>query len=162
MDGDVGRDDFVEQLWALFSSQRQTGAAGDAAHFLGEEFGTGLADQPPDDLSDGKGTDSAIGFGGGDDSRREICAEDLGWDISSGESPEGFPHADTWVSVEFGHPSPVLIPSTTRSRGSVGRREFDGEQELAEETLLVFFSEWKGLCYQFASWAQGRAWSSFS
>ena len=91
-------------------------------------------------------TDSTIGFGGGDDSRREVCVEDLCWDIGSGESPEGFPHAVTWVSVEFGHPSPVLEPCTTRSRGPVGGREFDGEQELAEEALLVFFSEGKSLC----------------
>ena len=116
-----------------------------AAHFLGEEFGSGLADQPPDDLSDGKGTDSTIRFGGGDDSRREVCAEDLGWDIGSGESPKGFPHTVTWVSVKFGHPRPMLVPSTTRSRGSVGGREFDGEQELAEEALLVFFCEREGL-----------------
>ena len=40
----------------------------------------------------------------------------------------------------------MLVPSTTRSRGSVGGREFDGEQELAEEALLVFISEGKGLC----------------
>ena len=146
VDGDVGRDDFVEQLWALFHPNSKLVRAGNAAHFLGEKFGSGLADQPPDDLSDGKGTDSTIGFGGGDDSRREICAEDLCWDVSCGESPEGFPHAVAWVSVEFGHPSPVLVPSTTRSRGSVGGREFDGEQELAEEALLVFFSEGKGLC----------------
>ena len=39
----------------------------------------------------------------------------------------------------------MLVPSTTKSRGSVGGREFDGEQELAEEALLVFFSEGKGL-----------------
>ena len=146
VDGDVGRDSFVEQLWALFHPNSKLVQAGNAAHFLGEEFGSGLADQPPDDLSDGEGADSAIGFGSRDDSRREICAEDLCWDASSGESPEGFPHAVAWVSVEFGHPSPVLIPSTTRSRGSVGGREFDGEQDLAEEALLVFFSEGKGLC----------------
>ena len=90
---------------------------------------------PSDDLSDGRGTDSAIGFGGGDDSRRKVCAEDLGWDIGSVESPKGFPHTITWVSVEFSHPRPMLVPSTTRSRGSVGGREFDGEQELAEEAL---------------------------
>ena len=136
----------MEQLWALFHPNSKLVRAGNAAHFFGEKFGCGLADQPPDDLSDGKGTDSTIGFGGGDDSRREICAEDLCWDVSSGESPEGFPHAVAWVSDEFGHPSPVLVPSTTRSRGSVGGREFDGEQELAEEALLVFFSEGKGLC----------------
>ena len=146
MDGDVGRDNFVEQLWAMFHPNSKLVWAGNAAHFLGDEFGSGLVDQPPDDLSDGKGTDSAIGFGGRDDSRREMCAEDLCWNVSSGESPEGFPHAVTWVSVEFGHPSPVLVPSTTRSRVSVGGREFDGEQELAEEALLVFFSEGEGLC----------------
>ena len=39
----------------------------------------------------------------------------------------------------------MLVPSTTRSRGSVGGREFDGEQELAEEALLVFFGEGEGL-----------------
>ena len=39
----------------------------------------------------------------------------------------------------------MLVPSTTRSRGSVGGREFDGEQELAEEALLVFFGEGDGL-----------------
>ena len=119
--------------------------AGHAAHFLGEELGSGLTDKPPDDLSDGEGTDSAIGFGGENNSLREICAEDLSWDVGSGESPEGFPHTVTWVCVEFGHPSPVIVPSTTRSHGSVGGREFDGEQELAEEALLVFFSEGKGL-----------------
>ena len=146
VDGDVDRDEFVEQLWALFLPNGKLVRAGNAAHFLGEKFGSGLADQPPDDLSDGKGADSTIGFGGGNDSRREICAEDLCWDVSCGESPEGFPHAITWVSVKFGHPSPVLVPSTTRSRGSVGGREFGGEQELAEEALFVFFSEGKGLC----------------
>ena len=78
--------------------------------------------------------------------RREVCAEDLCWNVSSGESPKGFPHTVTWVSVKFGHPRPMLVPSTTRSRGSVGGREFDGEQELAEEALLVFFGEGKGLC----------------
>ena len=40
----------------------------------------------------------------------------------------------------------MLVHSTTRFRGSVGGREFDGEQELADEALLVFFSEGKGLC----------------
>ena len=128
----------VEELWALFHPNSKLVRAGNA--------GCGLADQPPDDLSDGEGTDSAIGFGGRDDSRREISAEDLCWNVSSGESPKGFPYTVTWVSVEFGHPSPVLGPSTTRSRGSVGRREFDGEQKLAEEALLVFFSEGEGLC----------------
>ena len=129
VDGDVGRDDFVEQLWALFRPHGKLVWASHAAHFLGEKFGSGLADWTSDDLSDGKGTDSTIGFGGGD--------EDLGWDIGSGESTKGFPHAVTWVSVEFRHPCPMLVPSTTRSRGSVGRRKFDGEQELAEEALLV-------------------------
>ena len=113
VDGDVVRDNFVEKLWALFRPNGKLVRADDAAHILGEEFGSGLADQPPDDLSDGKGADSAIGFGGRGDSRREICAEDLCWDVGSGESPEGFPHAVTWVSVEFGHPGPVLVPSTT-------------------------------------------------
>ena len=74
-----------------------------------------------------------------------LGAEGLCWNVSSGESPEGFPHAVTWVSVKFGHPSPVLVPSTTRSRGSVGGREFDSEQELTEEALLVFFGEGEGL-----------------
>ena len=101
MDGDVGRDNFEEQLRALFHPNSKLVRAGNAAHFLGEELGCGLGDQPPDDLSDGKGTDSAIGFGGRDDSRREICAEDLCWNVSSGESPEGFPHAVTLVSVKF-------------------------------------------------------------
>ena len=110
-----------------------------------------------------KRADSAIGFGGRGDSRREICAEDLCWDVGSSESPEGFPHAVTWVSVEFGHPSPVLVPSTTRSRGSVGGREFDCEQELAEEALLVFFSEGKGLCVTgFRFRLRDKAWTSFS
>ena len=93
-----------------------------------------------------KGRTPPLGFGGKDDSRSEICAEDLCWNVSSGESPKGFPHTVAWVSVELCHPSPVLVPSTTRSRGSVGGREFDAEQELAEEALLVFFSEGKGLC----------------
>ena len=76
---------------------------------------------------------------------------------------KGFPHAITWVSVKFGHPSPMLVPSTTRSRGSVGGREFDGEQELAKETLLVFFSEWEGLgVTDLRFWARCRAWASFS
>ena len=51
----------------------------------------------------------------------------------------------TWVSVEFSHPRPMLVPSTSRARGSVGGREFGGEQELAEEALLVFFGEGEGL-----------------
>ena len=38
----------------------------------------------------------------------------------------------------------MLVPSTTRSRGSVGGREFDGEK-LAEEALLVFFGEGEDL-----------------
>ena len=119
VDGDVRRDDFVEQLWALFHPNSKLVRAGNAAHFLGEKFGSGLADQPPDDLSDGKGTDSTIGFGGGDDSRRETCAEDLCWDVSSGESPEGFPHAVTWSlrrirsskssARTFHHQSPVAL-----------------------------------------------------
>ena len=75
VDGDVGRDDFVEQLWALFHPNSKLVRAGNAAHFLGEKFGSGLADQPPDDLSDGKGTDASIVFGGKDDSCRKICAE---------------------------------------------------------------------------------------
>ena len=131
-----GETIFVEKLWALFHPNCKLVRTGNAANFLGEEFGCGLADQPPDDLSDGKGTDSAIGFGGRDNSRSEICAEDLCWDVGGGESPKDFPHAVTWVSVKFGHPGPMLVPSTTRSRGSVGGREFDGEQELAEEALL--------------------------
>ena len=141
MDGDVGRDNFVEKLWALFHPNGKLVLAGNAAHFLGEEFGSGLANESSDDLSDGIRADSAIGFGGRDNSLREICAEDLCWDVGSGESPEGFPHTITWVSIKFGHPRPTLVPSTTRSRGSVGGREFDGEQELAEEALLVFFGE---------------------
>ena len=87
-----------------------------------------------------KGRTPPLGLVAGDDSRRKVCAEDLCWNVSSGESPKGFPHTVAWVSVEFGHPRPVLVPSTTRSRGSVGGREFDGEQELAEEALLVFIS----------------------
>ena len=39
----------------------------------------------------------------------------------------------------------MLVPSTARPSGSVGRREFDSEQKLAEEALLVFFSEGEGL-----------------
>ena len=39
----------------------------------------------------------------------------------------------------------MLTSPTTRSCGSVGGREFDGEQELAEEAQLVFFSEVEGL-----------------
>ena len=93
----------------------------------------------------GKGTDSTIRFGGGDNSRREVCAEDLSWDIGSSESPKSFPHAVTWFSVKFGHPRPMFVPSTTRSSGSVGGREFDGEHELAEEALLVFFGEGEGI-----------------
>ena len=38
----------------------------------------------------------------------------------------------------------MLVP-TTRTRGSVGGRELDGEQELAEEALLVFFGEGEGV-----------------
>ena len=65
-------------------------------------------------MSDGEGADSAIGFGGGDDSRREVGTEDLCWYVGCGESPKGFQHA-----------------STTKSRGSVGGGKLDGEQELA-------------------------------
>ena len=112
---------------------------------------------------DGEGADSAIGVGSGDNSRHEVSTENLRWNVGSGESPKGFPHAVAWVSVEFCHPSPVLVPSTTRSRGSVGGREFDGEQQLAEEALLVFFGE-KGesRCHRSPFWARDRVWTSFS
>ena len=132
VDGDVGRDNFVEKLWALF-------------HSHGKLVRAGLADQPSDNVTDGKGADSKIGFGGGDSSRREVGAEDLFRDVGSGESPKGFPHTLTWVSVKFSHPHPTPVPPATRTRGSVGGREFDGEQELAEEALLVFFGEGEGL-----------------
>ena len=49
-----------------------------------------------------KGRTPPLGLGGGDDSRREVCAEDFSWDIGGGESPKLFPHAITWVTVEFG------------------------------------------------------------
>ena len=39
----------------------------------------------------------------------------------------------------------LVLSTTTRSRGSGGGREFDGEQELAEEALLVFCGEGEGL-----------------
>ena len=42
VDGDVGRDNFVEQLWALFHPNSKLVRAGNAAHFLGEKFGSGL------------------------------------------------------------------------------------------------------------------------
>ena len=112
VDGDVGRDDFVQLLWALFHPHSKLVGARHAAHLLGEKLGGGLAYETPDDLSDGEGADSAIGFGGGDDSRREV--------VLCGESPKGFPHASTRVSVKFRHPRPIFIPSTTMSRGSVG------------------------------------------
>ena len=111
VDGDVGRDDFVEQLWAMFHPHSKLVRAGNAAHFLGEEFGSGLADQLPDDLSDGKGTDSAIGFGGGDHSRREVCAEDLCRKVSSGESPKGFP-SNSVIQVQCSYlppPGPAAL-----------------------------------------------------
>ena len=136
-----GRDDFVEQLWALLHPNSKLVRAGNAAHFLGEKFGSGLADQPPDDLSMAKGRTPPLGLVAGTIRAARYVPRDPGWDIGSGESPEGFPHAVTWVSVEFSHPRPLLVPSTTRSRGSVGGREIDGEQELAKEALLVFFCE---------------------
>ena len=92
-----------------------------------------------------KGRTPPLGLVAGTISCRKICAEDLCWDVCGGESPKGFPHAVTWVSVKFGHPSPMLVPSATISRGSVGGRDFDGEQELSEEALLIFFSEGEGL-----------------
>ena len=39
VDGDVGRNNFVEWLWALFHPHSKLVWAGHAAHFLGEEFG---------------------------------------------------------------------------------------------------------------------------
>ena len=135
--GDVGRDDFcgVAQGLACVPTANCCGLVM-LRTFLVRSLALALQTSLLMTCPMAKGTDSVIGFGGRDDSRRETCAEDLCWDIGSGESPKGFPHAVAWVSVEFGHPSPVLVPSTTWSRGSVGGREFDGEQELAEEALL--------------------------
>ena len=114
-------------LWSssgpCFISTANWWGARHAAHLLGEKLGGGIAYESSDDLSDGEGADSAIGFGGGDDSRREVGTEDLCWDVGCGESPKGFPHASTRVSVKFGHPRPMFVPSTTRSRGSVGGRK---------------------------------------
>ena len=68
-----------------------------------------------------------------------------------------------WFSVKFGHPGPMPVPSTTRSRGSVGGGKLDGEQELAEEALLVFFSEGKGLGVTGLRFGlSDRAWTNFS
>ena len=45
---------FCGEALGLVSSPRQLVWAGNAAHFLGEELGSGLADQPPGDLPDGE------------------------------------------------------------------------------------------------------------
>ena len=140
VNGDVGRDNFVEQLWALFHPNGKLVRAGNAAHFLGEEFGSGLADQPPGDLSNGEGADFPVRFGGGDDAGREVGAEDLCWDVSSG----GFPNACTEVSIASCHPFPMFVPATPRSGGSALGGNFDGEQEWQRKICLS--SSVKGEC----------------
>ena len=128
-------------LWALFHPHSKLVWAGHAAHFLGE-FGCGLANGRLMTCPMAKGRTPPLGLVAGTIRAARYVPRDHGWDIGRGEPPKGFPH-----TVEFGHPRPMLVPSTTRSRGSVRGEggEFVGEQELAEETLFVFFGEGEGL-----------------
>ena len=50
-----GPRQFCGAALGLVSSHSKLVWASHAAHFLGEEFGSGLADYPPGDLSDGEG-----------------------------------------------------------------------------------------------------------
>ena len=113
MDGDLGRDSLVEYLWAWFHFCRILVRSG---HWF--------VNQSMDDLSDGDWADSTVRFRAGHDVGGQVGAEDLRRDIGGGVLPEGFLDAPYLVSIVCGYPFPMLVPTTSRTRGSVQRRKF--------------------------------------